>query len=455
MSGIVNIGEANAGDQFYRYKMPKLISKVEGRGNGIKTCIPNMVDIAKALARPASYTTKYFGCELGAQTTFNEDSGRAIVNGAHTAQVLSSLLEGFINRFVQCGSCKNPETVMSVKKGMIRMDCKACGARTDVDMRHKLCTFILKNPPAKPEKKDKKDKKDKDKKLKKSKSKKSKDGDNDGDDEELVAKAKEADEFRSGIGMYDENADANDYAPEPVGGDDDEEEVVWATDTSAAAQAARAADQLTDAAAELVSEDKEAKAKAAEEEKAKAKAEKKAAKAAAKAAAAAAAEEEEGEDDDEEPQIVVEARAFAEDHSASEFASHMEALKLPSEQEKLGVAFLALFGADPAAIKKELPRKKKYLKKLCAKSPESQKLLLGCIEHFCCEVEPELIPAIAVILKFCYDEDIVEEEVIIEWHAAGYKANRALGIAKEDGKAIRKAADALVEWLQEAEEDSD
>ena len=94
--------------------MPKLISKVEGRGNGIKTCIPNMVDIAKALARPASYTTKYFGCELGAQTTFNEDSGRAIVNGAHTAQVLSGLLEGFINRFVQCGSCKNPETVMSV-----------------------------------------------------------------------------------------------------------------------------------------------------------------------------------------------------------------------------------------------------------------------------------------------------------------------------------------------------
>ena len=36
MAGIVNIGEANAGDAFYRYKMPKLIAKVEGRGNGIK-----------------------------------------------------------------------------------------------------------------------------------------------------------------------------------------------------------------------------------------------------------------------------------------------------------------------------------------------------------------------------------------------------------------------------------
>lgn len=39
-------------DQFYRYKMPKLQAKVEGKGNGIKTVIVNMVDIAKALNRP-------------------------------------------------------------------------------------------------------------------------------------------------------------------------------------------------------------------------------------------------------------------------------------------------------------------------------------------------------------------------------------------------------------------
>lgn len=32
--------------------MPRLIAKVEGKGNGIKTVIPNMGDVARALGRP-------------------------------------------------------------------------------------------------------------------------------------------------------------------------------------------------------------------------------------------------------------------------------------------------------------------------------------------------------------------------------------------------------------------
>ena len=43
----------NITDPFYRYKMPKLQAKVEGKGNGIKTVIVNMTEIAKSLERPA------------------------------------------------------------------------------------------------------------------------------------------------------------------------------------------------------------------------------------------------------------------------------------------------------------------------------------------------------------------------------------------------------------------
>lgn len=133
--------------------MPLLTTKIEGKGNGIKTVIPNMSDVARALSRPPTYTTKFFGCELGAQTTFDEKNDRYIVNGAHNADRLRELLDVFIDKFVLCKSCKNPETeLVIIKQGRtedIIRDCKACGERTGVDMRHKLTTFIVKNPPVK------------------------------------------------------------------------------------------------------------------------------------------------------------------------------------------------------------------------------------------------------------------------------------------------------------------
>lgn len=139
--------------------MPVLLTKIEGKGNGIKTVIPNMSDVSRALSRPPTYPTKFFGCELGAQTSFDEKNDRYIVNGAHDATRLRELLDGFIDKFVLCKSCKNPETDLILVKGdIIVRDCKACGKRTDVDMRHKLTTFIVKNPPAKTKKGGKKGK---------------------------------------------------------------------------------------------------------------------------------------------------------------------------------------------------------------------------------------------------------------------------------------------------------
>ncbi|CAD6568840.1 MAG: hypothetical protein TREMPRED_004792 [Tremellales sp. Tagirdzhanova-0007] len=141
-------------DKFYRYKMPVLLTKIEGRGNGIKTVLPNMEDVARALNRPATYPTKFFGCELGAQTTVAND--RFIVNGAHQADRLRELLDAFIDKFVLCPSCKNPETELIItgksNNEDIHRDCKACGRQNGIDMRHKLVTFILKNPPKKKEK---------------------------------------------------------------------------------------------------------------------------------------------------------------------------------------------------------------------------------------------------------------------------------------------------------------
>ncbi|XP_011674971.1 eukaryotic translation initiation factor 5-like [Strongylocentrotus purpuratus] len=134
-------------DQFYRYKMPRLLAKVEGSGNGIKTVIINMVEIGKSLCRPPTYPTKFFGCELGAQTQFDFKNNRFIVNGSHDANKLQDLLDIFIKKYVLCPECDNPETFLIVKKGNIGQRCIACGHVGIVDLRHKLSTFIIKNPP--------------------------------------------------------------------------------------------------------------------------------------------------------------------------------------------------------------------------------------------------------------------------------------------------------------------
>lgn len=134
-------------DPHYRYKMPKLTAKVEGNGNGIKTVLTNITAVARSLGRPASYPTKYFGCELGAQTQMQDDL--YIVNGSHDPDRLLNLLYAFIKRFVLCPKCSNPETDLCVSaSGVINQKCNACGhANVIARGSHRLTTFIVSHPP--------------------------------------------------------------------------------------------------------------------------------------------------------------------------------------------------------------------------------------------------------------------------------------------------------------------
>lgn len=130
-------------DPSYRYKMPRILAKVEGRGNGIKTVLVNVIDLGTALNREAPEITKFFGCEIGSQTTYSAETERAIVNGAHTAQDLQTHLCRYIENFVLCENCRLPETHYKIKAGAISQKCLACGHKSAVDMTHKLTTFIL------------------------------------------------------------------------------------------------------------------------------------------------------------------------------------------------------------------------------------------------------------------------------------------------------------------------
>ena len=195
---------------------------------------------------------KYFGFELGAQTNTNPADDRWIINGAHEAVKLQDYLDGFINKFVLCKKCKNPETDVVIKDGHILLDCKACGQRSDVDLRLKLSSFILKNQP----KKGKKDKADK--KARRAKAKENGDAETNGnghagsggsnsdnadeDDGDLGIEAGSDDEMTRRI-----NAEAKDLES-PTEVKDDE----WAVDVSEEAVKARAKELPDDLKQKLI-----------------------------------------------------------------------------------------------------------------------------------------------------------------------------------------------------------
>jgi translation initiation factor 2 beta subunit (eIF-2beta)/eIF-5 len=58
------------------------------------------------IACPRTDPTKYFGFELGAQSKFDKETERAVVNGSHQAGDLAKMLEKFIEIFILCPTCK-------------------------------------------------------------------------------------------------------------------------------------------------------------------------------------------------------------------------------------------------------------------------------------------------------------------------------------------------------------
>ncbi|KAL2335772.1 hypothetical protein Fmac_016985 [Flemingia macrophylla] len=436
-----NIGAANSDDAFYRYKMPRMITKIEGRGNGIKTNIVNMVDIAKALARPPSYTTKYFGCELGAQSKFDEKAGTSHVNGAHDTAKLAGLLEVFIKKYVQCYGCGNPETeILITKNQMIQLKCAACGFVSDVDMRDKLTSFIIKNPPE--TKKGSKDKKA----MRRAEKERLKEGE--AADEEMKKMKKEAKKKGSST-TKDETTKLNSTKKKASGSDEDrqspaivqvdekeesldedDDEVQWQTDTSLEAARQRIQEQLSAVTADMVmlsTEEPEKKEKAASKKS----------------------------DDGSEngnsmhySKLVGEVKAILNKGiMASELQSHMATLPAPA-QEKISALFEVLFEGTEKGLAKVVVKKKRYLAAAVSMGEGSQLLLLRAIEAFCLKSTSNAFKEIAVVLKALYDADVLEEEYIVQWYHEGLKGDN------KDSQ-VWKNAKPLIDWLQNAESESE
>jgi translation initiation factor 5 len=87
-------------------------------------------------------------------------------------------------------------------------------------------------------------------------------------------------------------------------------------------------------------------------------------------------------------------------------------------------------------------------------SERHEKALLGGTERLIghlAEEHPDMYEKVVKILQLYYHHDLVSEEVVTKW---GKKASKKY-VDLATSKKVRKAAEPFIEWLQEAEEESD
>ncbi|OHT09778.1 Domain found in IF2B/IF5 family protein [Tritrichomonas foetus] len=115
--------------------MPRLTFRKVSSGNGVKTAILNAKQVAKAIGRSLGCVTQWFGYALAVQAKQgqNQNQDQIILNGDHSdnRKLLNSLYE-FIDIFVLCPACQNPETTMDVKDKNLFLHCHSCGNTSQV-----------------------------------------------------------------------------------------------------------------------------------------------------------------------------------------------------------------------------------------------------------------------------------------------------------------------------------
>merc|ERR1719228_1872402 len=255
---------------------------------------------------------------------------------------------------------------------MIGASCKACGHIFTLDMRHKLTTFIVKNPPEKDidaqgvsltKKKDRHDKHKEDKS-----GKKGSDGDNDDDD---------------------------DWG--------EEEETEWIEDTSEEAIAKRAQEQLTSGISGLVIDS--------------------------------------DMDKSEEERIniffkfVQVKKGLITGPVAKEIQAEAERLEI---KNKAPVILCELLFNDKMFKEKQIKKYANLMLRFTHENPKGQKYLIGGIEKTVETYETALLPKVAHIFKELFEEDILEEEVILEWAKKVSKKNVSKEVILEWAKKVSK-----------------
>lgn len=141
---LIPIDSSKIDDPHYRYKMRQL--QILIRKN--RTHFVNIVDIAKNLHIPPDYLIAYIGQKLSARFAYNvreEPKERAYICAVVELDILSEIVEEYIQKMVLCMKCKLPELVYIPGNRAVKLLCQSCGHMSfimDLDLNGKFIKYI-------------------------------------------------------------------------------------------------------------------------------------------------------------------------------------------------------------------------------------------------------------------------------------------------------------------------
>lgn len=118
--------KSNDNDPFYRYKMEEVLI-MQQQTKIIFTNINNIcLDLDRSTKLMVSFLKKYFN------SNFMYKDETAQTTKIITKQELQKAIYIFIDDYVLCQKCFNPETILTDSKNKTNLTCKACGHISEI-----------------------------------------------------------------------------------------------------------------------------------------------------------------------------------------------------------------------------------------------------------------------------------------------------------------------------------
>ena len=123
-------GISQKSDSVNRFELPMVDVTWEGK----KTILRNFIEFPKAFRRDPTIILQYLSKEFAVPAERIGDAAMFI--GKRDPDDFTRLLKIYVKDYIECPTCKSPDTRIEKEKRISFLNCEACGAKSTIKGKH-------------------------------------------------------------------------------------------------------------------------------------------------------------------------------------------------------------------------------------------------------------------------------------------------------------------------------